>query len=380
MAAVLAAGVLAAGAGAAQPPPGLGGRWTWQGTQMNDGATFAPDDPSRYTLELLPDGRVAVQVDCNRGTGSYTLDGNRLTIGPLAMTRAACPAGSLGDTFARQLGAVASYALRGPDLYLELAVDSGAMRFVAAGGGGQTTEGAAMPQLEGTAWTLVEYAGPDGAARPVLAGTEIWARFEGGRLGGSAGCNSYGSSYTVTGSTLALTGPTSTLRLCAAPAGIMEQEAAYLAALRRVAGFELAPDALVLRDTGGALLLRFAPQAQTPLEGTTWQAQAYNNGRGGVVSLVAGTEITARFADGRVTGSAGCNRYTAPYTLAGATLQLGAPAATTRRLCRTPPGRMEQERAYLAALLTAQTYRIEGNRLLLLTADGARVASFVPAH
>jgi len=40
---------------------------------------------------------------------------------------------------------------------------------------------------------------------------------------------------------------------------------------------------------------------------------------------------------------------------------------------------MEQEAAYLAALQTARVYRTEGSQLILETADGARVASFVPA-
>jgi hypothetical protein len=77
-------------------------------------------------------------------------------------------------------------------------------------------------------------------------------------------------------------------------------------------------------------------------------------------------------------GSAGCNAYTASYTLNGNTIDIG-PAASTRMLCSAPPGRMDQEAAYLAALQTARVYRIEGNRLILETADGARVASFVPA-
>ena len=158
----------------------------------------------------------------------------------------------------------------------------------------------------------------------------------------------------------------------------MEQEAAYLAALQRTARFDVAPDALVLRDDTGGVLLRFAPQPQTPLEGTTWSAQAYNNGRGGVVSLIAGTEITARFEAGRVGGSAGCNTYTASYTLNGSAIEIG-PAISTRMACQSPPGRMEQEAAYLAALQTARVYRIEGSRLTLETADGAgSQASFPP--
>jgi heat shock protein HslJ len=233
-----------------------------------------------------------------------------------------------------------------------------------------------MALLESTPWTLVEYIGPDGAALLVLAGTEISATFQAGRLVGSAGCNTYSSAYAVTGSALSLSGSAGTLRLCAAPPGIMEQEAAYLAALQRTARFDVAPDALVLRDDTGGVLLRFAPQPQTPLEGTTWSAQAYNNGRGGVVSLIAGTEITARFEAGRVGGSAGCNTYTASYTLNGSAIEI-RPAISTRMACPSPPGRMEQEAAYLAALQTARVYRIEGSRLTLETADGARVASFV---
>ncbi len=40
---------------------------------------------------------------------------------------------------------------------------------------------------------------------------------------------------------------------------------------------------------------------------------------------------------------------------------------------------MEQESQYLAALGTAATYRIEGERLELRTAEGALAADFVAA-
>jgi heat shock protein HslJ len=361
----------------------VGRRWAWQQTQMSDGAVLAPDAPGGYTLELLPDGQVAVQADCNRGAGGYTLEGNRITIGPLAVTRAACPPGSLGDPFLAQLGMATSYFLDGPYLFLELPFDSGTMRFVAPvqGGAGQRSdEGAAtVALLEGTPWTLIGYVSADGTTRPVLAGTEVTAIFQDGRLAGSAGCNAYASGYNVTGSAISLTGPAAaTLRLCPEPPGIMEQEAAYLAALERIARLNVTPRALTLLDGDGAILLTYVPQAQTPLEGTAWTAQAYNNGRGGVVTLIAGTEITARFEGGRVAGSAGCNTYTAAYSLNGNAIEI-SPAASTRMACATPPGIMEQEAAYLAALQTARVYRTEGSRLILETADGARVATFVPA-
>ncbi len=40
---------------------------------------------------------------------------------------------------------------------------------------------------------------------------------------------------------------------------------------------------------------------------------------------------------------------------------------------------MEQEAAYLAALPAAVSYRVDGDSLALLTADGTYVASFVRA-
>jgi heat shock protein HslJ len=104
--------------------------------------------------------------------------------------------------------------------------------------------------------------------------------------------------------------------------------------------------------------------------------QAYNNGRGGVVSVIGGTEITARLDGGRLTGSAGCNTYTAFYTLSGNAIAIGS-IASTRIACSTPAGIMEQEAAYLTALASARTYRIDGERLFLQTADGAQAASFV---
>jgi hypothetical protein len=31
--------------------------WSWQGTQMSDGARIVPDAPERYTLEFQPGGK-----------------------------------------------------------------------------------------------------------------------------------------------------------------------------------------------------------------------------------------------------------------------------------------------------------------------------------
>jgi hypothetical protein len=90
-----------------------------------------------------------------------------------------------------------------------------------------------------------------------------------------------------------------------------------------------------------------------------------------------GTEVTAVFGeDGALTGSAGCNRYTAGYEIDGDSISIG-PAASTRMFCAEPEGVMEQETAYLAALESAATYAIQGDTLELWNAEGARLASYV---
>jgi heat shock protein HslJ len=94
----------------------------------------------------------------------------------------------------------------------------------------------------------------------------------------------------------------------------------------------------------------------------------YHTGREAVVGLLEGTEIDAVFGeDGDLTGSAGCNQYFAGYETEGDLITIGAPGAT-RRFCAEPPGVMEQEAAYVAALASAATWNISGDQLQLRTA------------
>ena len=122
--------------------------------------------------------------------------------------------------------------------------------------------------------------------------------------------------------------------------------------------------------------MTFSVLEPAPLTGTTWRLNGYNDGKGGFVSALSGTEITAVFGDdGKVTGSAGCNDYTASYAVEDNAITFG-PAATTRKMCSEPEGIMEQESAYLAALESATAFQIEGDELTLSNADGIRVATF----
>ena len=41
-------------------------------------------DPSRYTVQFLPEGRLLARLDCNQGRGGYTAAEGVLTLTPLA--------------------------------------------------------------------------------------------------------------------------------------------------------------------------------------------------------------------------------------------------------------------------------------------------------
>jgi len=207
-----------------------------------------------------------------------------------------------------------------------------------------------------------------------VVGSVITAVFStDGKVGGSSGCNSYSAGYQVRGENLTIEPAVSTLMACAEP--LMQQESDYLAALSDTRTFDVAVATLTLRDAAGSPRLVFSAQP-AGLAGTSWVATGYNNGQGAVVSVMAGTEVTAAFGDnGQVSGSAGCNTYNAAYIVDGDSISVG-PAASTRMFCGEPEGVMDQEQQYLAALSTAATYSIRGTQLDLRTTDGALAASF----
>ena len=59
-------------------------------------------------------------MDCNRGRGTWKSTGSQLELGPLALTRAACPEGSLHDQIVKQWGSVRSFVIKDGHLFLSL--------------------------------------------------------------------------------------------------------------------------------------------------------------------------------------------------------------------------------------------------------------------
>jgi len=93
--------------------------------------TLRPDDPSLYTMRLNADGTVAMRLNCNRATGTWSAEpgsdasSGRFAFGPLAATRAMCPSPSMDEHIVTQSEFVRSYLLKENRLYLSLMADGG---------------------------------------------------------------------------------------------------------------------------------------------------------------------------------------------------------------------------------------------------------------
>lgn len=85
-------------------------------------------------------------------------------------------------------------------------------------------------------------------------------------------------------------------------------------------------------------------------------------------AVIANTEITATFANGEVSGSAGCNYYSGGYTTGDHSITIAQNIAVTARACETSI--MDQEAAYLAALTGAEQFSTVGDELTIRTGVG----------
>jgi heat shock protein HslJ len=231
-----------------------------------------------------------------------------------------------------------------------------------------STSSATATALAGTSWVLTSFAGPDGAPVAAVATGEVGSLSfrSDGSFSGSTGCNRFAGTYAQDGTSLTMKPGPMTLKACQDP--VAAQETAVVAALPKVASFTSGAT-LDLLDAQGVSLLTYSP-GMTGLAGTSWHATGINNGKGGVVGQAGTEKVTAEFgADGTLSGSGGCNTYTAPYTTTG-TDQI-------TMACPEPASQIEQE--CFASLGNVSTYQIDGTTLTLRDAGGATQVTLTPA-
>lgn len=117
-----------------QPVDGalVGPIWQWTALRQLNGETAVPE-PARYAITFNPDGRAAIQADCNVVDATYVagVDGSlSITLG--AGTLAFCGEASLDQVFLGGLGASQSYAVEGGAMTITLQLENGTMIFVPA--------------------------------------------------------------------------------------------------------------------------------------------------------------------------------------------------------------------------------------------------------
>jgi heat shock protein HslJ len=236
--------------------------------------------------------------------------------------------------------------------------------------------GAGATTLEGTAWQLTDYLGPQGTTVPVPPAVAATATFTAGTVAGNAGCNTYRGAYTLDGDKITIGQVAMTAMACPEPQ--MALEKAYTTALGAVATYSISGTTLELKTAEGKVGLRYAAATPPSLTKTSWVAVGINNGKGGVGGVVAGSEVTAIFGDdGTLTGNGGCNTYHGTYTADGAVMKIG-PVASTKMAC-ADEATSQQETNYFAALEKVTNYALKGDRLELRAADGSLQVDYTVA-
>lgn len=250
---VLAACGGGTGSGAGQPL----GQTAWTLTALG-GSDLLAEPPTNLVFgnqDETGNGDTFGSTSCNTFTGPYQTEGDTISMGPFAMTLAACTVTALQTQetlYLAALGDAATYAVT--DGVLDLADSQGEViasftEFVAA--------------IAGSSWEALAINNGTGGVQSVLAGTEVTAAFdEGIGFTGSGGCNTFASAYRVgedydviNGGTIEFGSLTSTKKAC--PQEILDQEQRYFTALGSSSIWVLRGLTLEFRDAGGALQVQF---------------------------------------------------------------------------------------------------------------------------
>jgi heat shock protein HslJ len=107
--------------------------------------------------------------------------------------------------------------------------------------------------LDGTSWVLTAY-----GTSSLIPGTEITLEWEGGEVSGSAGCNTYGGTYQLSGDSISMSDLYNTEMACMEPEGVMDQEQDFLKLLRDARSFQIVDEHLQIL-TAEKEALTFAP-------------------------------------------------------------------------------------------------------------------------
>jgi heat shock protein HslJ len=177
----------------------------------------------------------------------------------------------------------------------------------------------------GIAWAL-ETGTVDGAAMTVVDGHLITLTITGDEASGTAACNGYGATVTISGSEIEFDELAMTQMACT-PDEVMDSELLYIEALPRVETYSANADSLTLNGEGVELnFVALPPVPIADLTGTVWVLDSLVQGDS--VSSAAGERATLElYTDGSMLGSTGCRSLHGTYVVSGAEVQMPEMAA-----------------------------------------------------
>ena len=235
--------------------PLTGTEWTLT-DYVSGGKSLQTLDGTRITMIFGDGGQITGTAGCNHYFASYEMKGTAITIGQAGSTEMACMADGVMEQESAYLMLLSKAA----------SVTTGNDRLTFADATGTTILSYARivppaPEpLAGTNWTLDSFYTGD-AVSSVISGTTITAVFnEDGRVSGSAGCNNYFGTYTVSGNSLSISSIGSTKMNCPGR-GVILQESTYLTSISKAASFTISGTRLSLADANGATLLSFTKES-----------------------------------------------------------------------------------------------------------------------
>jgi heat shock protein HslJ len=200
-----------------------------------------------------------------------------------------------------------------------------------------------------------------GQPRELVPGTKVSLWFaEDGRLVANAGCNTMTGQVRLDGGKLETPDGLSMTEMgCDAPRHAQDEWLATL--LQSGPSWRVDGDELVLTSgqTELVLLDRAVAEPAPPVEGTKWLLETIYAGE---TASSAPTGPYLIFADGRVTGSTGCNDLGGPATITGSNIEFG-PINMTRKGC--PDDLVPVEQAMVAVLQGTVPFEVEHGQLIL---------------
>ena len=333
------------------------------------GRTFLSTAVDGFTLvegtqiSLTFDGsNVAAVAGCNNLASTWSVEGDVLVVGPMAMTEMACDPPALMDQdtwLSSVLTSRPTVAIDGPTL--TLSATGATVTF--------TDREVADPDrpLEGTTWQVESFISADAVSSLALARIPT-LRLEGGSAQVDTGCNRGSGTYELGDGELTF-GPLATTRAACVDDLASQAEQQVLATLTGTVTFEIEADVLTLRAGDVGLVLRAAPGAEA-LQGVTWTYDGtFEPGIDEPVITPAPTldrPATLVFDGSSVAVDTSCNVGGGSYEATGEEITFG-PLTSTLIACTGPSA--EVESLLLGGLTGTVTYTFDGDVLVIGLGD-----------